>query len=214
MKQVEKKKSLPWYLSVHLSECFAYAPCHPSFLPSFLTSAYPVVIPDRVSPPLNLQPLINFPLSLLRVLLFNLPSPPNLMRVGAQMGLLAALVALLFLYTPGTSSSSFSSLFGEALFSNYSRISCESWNCVQCVELRGAVVLDTWRTGRRFSVTEDCWWSSAAVLATSSMDTKPTAVCQDAGPGTPRSVLVRCFITIFSLCTFLYFSFQFSYRYI
>lgn len=107
------------------------------------------------------------------------------------MGLLAALVALLCIYAPGTSSS-FTHIIRKAVFSdNHSR---SLWNCLQCVELKDAMVLNTWRTGRRFSVTVDCWWSSAVVLATSSMDTKPTAVCLDTGPGTPQCVLVRSFI--------------------
>lgn len=59
------------------------------------------------------------------------------------------------------------------------------------METRGAMVSDTWRMGRRFSGTEGCWYYSAAIQATSSMDTEPTAACLDAGPETPQSALVR-----------------------
>lgn len=64
-------------------------------------------------------------------------------------------------------------------------------NCSQCMEVKDAMVFDTWRMARHFSVTEGCSWYSAVVLATSSMDTEATAVCQDAGLETLRYVLVR-----------------------
>ena len=117
--------------------------------------------------------------------------------MGAQMRLLVALVTLLCTYTPGTVLPSILFPDREVVFSDNRTHSL--WNCLQRMESRDVVVLNTWRTGGRFSVTVDCWWSSVVVLATSSMDTKPTVVCLGTGPGTLQSVSVRSLIAEYTV---------------
>lgn len=107
IKQV--KENLPWYPSLHLSECFAY---YPSFLPCFLASAH------ISSPIFTLFCSSNFhsPNTSLQPRRIEASSHPHT-QMGAEMGLLAALVALRFIYAAGTSSSWFPRLlFKEGAF--------------------------------------------------------------------------------------------------